>query len=193
VATGVVTLVIAVSRFTDGAWIVVLVVPILVAGFIVMRRHYEDVAEQLSLEGMADPAQMRHTVLIIVGDLHKGVVRAVQYARTLAEGAAVRAVFVETDPAQTARLEEKWARWGLGVPLVILNSPYRSLLGPLVEYLDVLQAQGDEHMVTVVIPEFLPSQWWQHMLHNQTALLVKGTLLFRKNTVVVDVPYLLKR
>ena len=79
------------------------------------------------------------------------------------------------------------------MPLVILNSPYRSLLRPLVEYLDALQSLGDDHMVTVVIPEFLPSRWWQHILHNQTALLIKGVLLFRKNTVVVDVPYLLKR
>jgi hypothetical protein len=133
-------------------------------------------------------------VLIIVGDLHRGVVRAVQYAKTLASpSVAVRAVFVETDPAKTAKLEEKWARWGLGVPLVILNSPYRSLLRPLIEYLDALQSLGDDHMVTVVIPEFLPSKWWQHVLHNQTALLVKGALLFRKNTVVADVPYLLKR
>jgi hypothetical protein len=192
-ATGVVTLVIAATKFTHGAWIVVIVIPLLVAGFLVMRRHYEDVAAQLSLEGLDVEPPMRHTVLVVVGDLHRGVVRAVQYARTLATGAAVRAVFVETDPAKTAKLEEKWARWGLGVPLVILNSPYRSLLRPLVEYLDVLQAQGDDHMVTVVIPEFLPGKWWQHILHNQTALLIKGTLLFRKNTVVVDVPYLLKR
>jgi amino acid transporter len=193
VATGVVTLVIAATKFTHGAWIVVIVIPILVAAFLAMRRHYEDVAEQLSLEGLETAPQMRHTVLVIVGDLHRGVVRAVQYARTLATGAAVRAVFVETDPVKTAKLEEKWARWGLGVPLVILSSPYRSLLRPLVEYLDALQALGDDHMVTVVIPEFLPGKWWQHILHNQTALLIKGTLLFRKNTVVVDVPYLLKR
>jgi len=192
-ATGGVTLVIAATKFTHGAWIVVLVIPTLVGTFLAMRRHYDDVAEQLSLEGLSGPPDLRHTVLIIVGDLHRGVVRAVQYAKTLAPTAAVRAVFVETDPARTAKLEEKWARWGLGVPLVILNSPYRSLLRPLVEYLDALQAQGDDHMVTIVIPEFLPSRWWQHILHNQTALLVKGTLLFRKNTVVVDVPYLLKR
>jgi amino acid transporter len=192
-ATGVVTLVIAATKFTHGAWIVVLVIPTLVGTFLAMRRHYDDVAEQLSLEGLSGPPDLRHTVLIIVGDLHRGVVRAVQYAKTLAPTAAVRAVFVETDPARTAKLEEKWARWGLGVPLVILNSPYRSLLRPLVEYLDALQAQGDDHMVTIVIPEFLPSRWWQHILHNQTALLIKGTLLFRKNTVVVDVPYLLKR
>ena len=192
-ATFVVMLTLAITKFSEGAWIVVLVIPVLVAIFRTMHRHYEDVAEQLSLEGLSGPPDLRHTVLIIVGDLHRGVVRAVQYAKTLAPTAAVRAVFVETDPARTAKLEEKWARWGLGVPLVILNSPYRSLLRPLVEYLDVLQAQGDDHMVTIVIPEFLPSRWWQHILHNQTALLIKGTLLFRKNTVVVDVPYLLKR
>ena len=192
-ATGVVTLVIAVTKFTHGAWIVVLVIPTLVGTFLAMRRHYDDVAEQLSLEGLAGPPELHHTVLVIVGDLHRGVVRAVQYAKTLATGASVRAVFVETDPAKTAKLEEKWARWGLGVPLVILGSPYRSLLRPLVEYLDALQSQGDDHMVTVVIPQFLPSKWWQHILHNQTALLIKGALLFRKNTVVADVPYLLKR
>jgi amino acid transporter len=194
VATGIVTVVIAVTKFTHGAWIVVLVIPTLVATFLAMRRHYDDVAEQLSLEGLAGPPQLHHTVLVIVGDLHRGVVRAVQYAKTLASpNVAVRAVFVETDPAKTAKLEEKWARWGLGVPLVILSSPYRSLLRPLIEYLDALQSLGDDHIVTVVIPEFLPSKWWQHVLHNQTALLVKGALLFRKNTVVADVPYLLKR
>jgi amino acid transporter len=194
VATGIVTVVIAVTKFTHGAWIVVLVIPTLVATFLAMRRHYDDVAEQLSLEGLAGPPELHHTVLVIVGDLHRGVVRAVQYAKTLASpNVAVRAVFVETDPAKTAKLEEKWARWGLGVPLVILNSPYRSLLRPLIEYLDALQSLGDDHIVTVVIPEFLPSKWWQHVLHNQTALLVKGALLFRKNTVVADVPYLLKR
>src|SRR5437867_9163831 len=193
VVTFVVLLTLSVTKFAEGAWIVVLVIPLLVLTFRAMHSHYEDVALQLSLEGLEGPPELRHTVLVIVGDLHRGVVRAVQYAKTLATGAAVRAVFVETDPANTAKLEEKWARWGLGIPLVILSSPYRSLLRPLVEYLDVLQSLGDDHIVTVVIPEFLPRHWWQHILHNQTALLIKGTLLFRKNTVVIDVPYLLKR
>ena len=81
----------------------------------------------------------------------------------------------------------------MGVPLVVLTSPYRSLLRPLIDYIDHIQARGDDRMVTVVLPEFLPRRWWQHVLHNQTALLVKGALLYRKNTVVADVPYLLKR
>lgn len=132
-------------------------------------------------------------VLVLVGDVHRGVVRAVQYARTLAPTAAVRGVYVETDPEHTAKVEEKWARLGFGVPLVVLTSPYRSLLHPLLEYIDQIQSRGEDQMVTIVLPEFLPRKWWQHVLHNQPALLIKGALLFRKNTVVTDVPYLLKR
>ena len=191
--TGIVLLTLAVTKFVEGAWIVVVVIPILVATFVVMHRHYEEVAHELSLEGLEGPPRFQHTVLVLIGDVHRGVVRAVQYARTLAPTAVVRAVYVETDPVRTARLEEKWGRWGLGVPLVVLTSPYRSLLRPLLDYLDQIQARGDDQMVTIVLPEFLPRHWWQHFLHNQTALLVKGALLFRKNTVVADVPYLLKR
>ena len=182
------------------AWVVVsltskppLVIPVLVVTFVVMHRHYEEVAGELSLDGLEGAPPMRHTVLILVGDLHRGVVRALQYARTLAPEAAVRGVYVETDPARTTRLEDKWVRWGLGVPLVVLSSPYRSLLRPFLDYLDDIQGRGDDQIVTIVLPEFLPRHWWQHILHNQTALLIKGALLFRKNTVVADVPYLLKR
>ena len=192
-ATATVTLIIAVTKFTHGAWIVVLVIPMLVATFIAMSRHYEEVAEGLSLEGFDSPPEFHHTVLVLVGDVHRGVVRAVQYARTLAPTAVVRGVYVETDPARTARIEEKWSRWGLGVPLVVLTSPYRSLLRPLLDYIEHIQARGDDQIVTIVLPEFLPRKWWQHVLHNQTALLVKGALLFRRNIVVADVPYHLKR
>jgi hypothetical protein len=135
---------------------------------------------------------MQHTVLVLVGDVHRGVVRAVHYAQTLAVGASVRAVYVETDPAKTARLEEKWGKWGQGVPLVVLTSPYRSLIRPFLDYVDALQSRSPDHVITVVLPEFIPSRWWQHILHNQTALLLKGALLFRRNTVVTDVPYLLR-
>ena len=91
------------------------------------------------------------------------------------------------------RLEEKWGKWGCGLPLVVLTSPYRSLLTPFLEYLDHLLAHGENHIVTIIIPEFIPVKWWQHLLHNQTALLIKGALLFRKNVVVADVPYHLSR
>jgi amino acid transporter len=192
VVTGLVLLTLAATKFVEGAWIVVVVIPFLVAAFVVMHRHYEEVALELSLEGFEGPPQFRHTVLVLIGDVHRGVVRAVQYAKTLAPEATVRAVYVETDPANTRRIEEKWARWGLGVPLVVLTSPYRSLLRPFLDYLNQIQVRGDDQMVTIVLPEFLPRKWWQHFLHNQTALLIKGALLFRRNTVVADVPYLLR-
>ncbi|MBI2529461.1 MAG: APC family permease [Candidatus Rokubacteria bacterium] len=193
VVTGIVLLTLAVTKFAEGAWIVVLIVPLVVAAFIGVHRHYEEVAAELSLHGLEGPPSFQHTVLVPIGDVHRGVVRAVQYARTLAPSAAVRAVYVETDPARTPKIEEKWAAWGLGVPLVVLTSPYRSLVRPLASYVDQIQSRGDDQMVTIVLPEFLPRRWWQHVLHNQTALLIKGAFLFRRNTVITDVTYLLKR
>ena len=96
------------------------------------------------------------------------MVKAIQYAQTLSPNA--KAVFVETDPERTRRLEEKWGKYGMGVPLIVLTSPYRSLLGPLTEYIEHLQEQGENHVVTIVLPEFIPARWWQLGLHNQTAL-----------------------
>jgi amino acid transporter len=190
--TGLVMLTIAVTKFTHGAWIVLLLIPALVVLFLAIHRHYDDVAAQLSLEDFAPPPPMTNTVLVLVGDLHKGVVRAVQYAQTLSPSA--KAVYVETDPERTRRLEERWGKWGLGAPLIVLNSPYRSILGPLLDYIDQLQRQGGlNHVVTIVLPEFIPARWWQQILHNQTALLIKGQMLFRKNVVVTDVPHHLRR
>ncbi len=189
--TGLVMLVIAATKFTHGAWIVVLLIPLLVIAFLTIHRHYQEVAGQLSLEGYTGPPPMQHTVLVLVGDLHKGVIHALQYAQSLSP--TVKAVYVELDPDRTRRLEEKWGKWGFGVPLVVLSSPYRSLLTPFLDYLNHLLALGENHWVTIVIPEFVPRRWWQHLLHNQTALLIKGALLFRKNVVVTDVPYHLAR
>jgi amino acid transporter len=190
--TGLVMVTIAVTKFSHGAWIVLLLIPTLVAVFLAIHRHYDDVAAQLSLEDFAPPPAMTNTVLVLVGDLHKGIVRAIQYAQTLSPSA--KAVYVETDPERTRRLEERWGKWGLGAPLIVLNSPYRSILGPLTDYIEQLQRQrGDTHVVTIVLPEFIPARWWQQILHNQTALLIKGQLLFRKNVVVTDVPHHLRR
>jgi amino acid transporter len=189
--TGAVMLVIAVTKFVHGAWLVVALIPMLIGAFLAVNRHYRAVARQLSLEQRQEEPVFTNTVLVLVGDLHAGVVRALRYAQSLSPSA--KAVYVEQDPEKTRKLEEKWTKWGCGVPLVVLTSPYRSLLGPFLEYLDHLQNQKENHMVTIVLPEFIPARWWQHLLHNQTALLIKGALLFRQNVVVTDVPYHLKR
>jgi amino acid transporter len=185
--TGLVMITIAATKFTHGAWIVVLLIPTLVVAFVIVHRHYEEVAVQLSLDAFSPPPPMTNTVLVLVGDIHRGVIRAIQYAKTLSPNA--KAVFVETDPERTRRLEEKWGRYGMGVPLIVLTSPYRSLLGPLTRYVDQIQTQGENQVVTIVLPEFIPARWWQLGLHNQTAFLIKGAMLFRKNVIVTDVPY----
>jgi amino acid transporter len=188
--TGLVMLVIAATKFSHGAWMVVLLIPLLVALFLMIHRHYADVARQLSLDNYGGPPPIDHSVLVLVGDLHRGVASALRYAQTLS--ASAKAVYVELDPERTQKLEEKWGKFGLGVPLVVLTSPYRSLLTPFLDYVNHLLALGENHVVTIVIPEFVPSRWWQHLLHNQTALLIKGALLFRKGVVVVDVPFHLR-
>ena len=185
--TGVVMLVIGATKFTHGAWIVVLLIPIFIAAFLTVRAHYSDVATQLSLEDYGGPPPVQNMVLVLVGDLHRGVSAALRYAQALSPSA--RAVYVELDPERTRRLEERWVKWGLGVPLVVLTSPYRSLLTPVLDYVDHFLAMGPQHVVTIVLPEFIPARWWQHLLHNQTALLIKGALLFRRRVVVVDVPF----
>ncbi len=188
--TGTVLVVVAATKFVDGAWIVILLIALLIMLFLAIRSHYNSVARQLSLDGLEPPPPMGTTVLVLVGDLHRGVVQAIQYAQALSP--AAKAVYVEADPERTRRLEDRWGKWGMGAPLVVLTSPYRSLLGPLVDYIDHLRQQSPNHMVTLVIPEFIPARWWQQLLHNQTALLIKGAMLFRKNVVVTDVPYHLK-
>ncbi len=187
-ATGLVMVIIAVTKFTHGAWIVVVLIPTLVVAFVTVRRHYDQVARQLSIDGAdTEPPLTAHSVLVLVGDVHRGVLRAMRYARALSEDA--RGVYVEITPEQTRRVEERWGRFASGMPLVVLRSPYRSVAGPLLEYLDHLQRQAPEQFITIILPEFIPARWWQHLLHNQTALLIKGALLFRKGIVVTNVPY----
>jgi amino acid transporter len=191
-ATGLVMVVIAVTKFTHGAWIVVVLIPTLVVAFVTVRRHYDEVARQLSIDGAeVEPPLTTHSVLVLVGDVHRGVLRAVRYARALSEDA--RGVYVEITPEQTRRVEERWGRFAGGMPLVVLRSPYRSVAGPLLEYLDHLQRQGSDQLITIILPEFIPARWWQHLLHNQTALLIKGALLFRKGVIVTNVPYHLQQ
>ena len=190
VVTAVVTVVIAVTKFTHGAWIVVLLIPLMVMGFRAINRHYEALADELSLEHLEDEPPVTNTVLVLAGDLHMGVVQALRYAQSLSPNP--KAVYVEIDPSRTLRLEERWAKGGCGVPLVVLSSPYRSVLGPLFSYIERIKSQAPHGVITIVIPEFVPRHWWQHVLHNQTALLVKGAMLFRRGIVVVDVPFHLR-
>jgi len=187
VTTGVVTIVIAVSKFTHGAWMVIVLIPFIVLGLLKIHRHYAEVAQKLSLAGARRPRMGKNPVVVLVAGLHKGVVEAVEYARSISPN--VTALTVDLDPTQTTKLRMKWAEWAPDIPLVVLDSPYRSILRPLLEYIDRMERQGEGRYLTVVIPEFVPSHWWQHFLHNQTALMIKAALLFRPGKVSVSVPY----
>ncbi|HTI39741.1 MAG TPA: APC family permease [Vicinamibacterales bacterium] len=191
VATAVVLVIVATTKALEGAWIIMLLIPVLVAVFKATKRHYRHVASQLSLKGWSIERRQHSTVLVPIGGVHRAVLQAIAYARSLSDD--VRALFVDTDPESTERVRAEWARWGGGTPLEVLPSPYRSLMEPLLEYIDQLQASSPQDYVTVVLPEFVPARWWQHLLHNQRALLIKGALLFRPRVVVTSVPFHLER
>ncbi|HMB28699.1 MAG TPA: APC family permease [Blastocatellia bacterium] len=192
IATALVMIVLIVTKFVHGAWIVVVVTPLLVLMFRAIHRHYLSVADQLSIEGLEPLRAVNHTVIVPISGIHRGVLNALQYARSIAPE-NVCAVYVDFDEEATALLREKWEQWGGGVKLVVLPSPYRELTGPLLRYIYRLDRKRDDDFITVVIPEFVPAKWWQHLLHNQSSLLLKGALLFKKGVVVVNVPYHLKR
>src|SRR5438093_729889 len=184
------------TKFLHGAWIVLVLIPVNIWMMYKIHRHYDEVRSQLTLEGAKIPDPIRrHKVVIPVGDLHRGVLPALRYAKSLSGD--VVAVAVEIDPRRTQALKEKWERWGMGVPLRILSSPYRSVLGPLLRFLDGLEWEtGFDQQITVVLPEFVPAKWWHFFLHGQTPLLLKLALYFRRRqghrvTVVTDVPYYL--
>jgi len=187
-ATFIVLCVFIATKFMHGAWIVVVVIPLLVLLFRAIHSHYVSVAKQLSMEGVDGIKPLKHTVIVPISGIHRGVVSALQYAQAIAPR-HVQAVYVDFGEEATASLKEKWERWGAGVQLVVLPSPYRELTRPLLKHINRLARDNSVDMITVVLPEFIPAKWWQHILHNQSSLLLKGSLLFKKGVIVTSVPY----
>jgi len=189
--TGVVLLVVAVTKVEEGAWIILLLIPLHVLFFRAVRHHYDRVESQLSLTNWIDETPKRYnTVLVPISGVHRAVIEAVAYAKTLSPD--VRAVYINMDTVATERLRQDWTKWGRDVPLVVLDSPYRSLMEPLLEYLEQVDAERPDDYITVVLPEYVPARWWHHLFHNQRALLIKGALLFKPNIVVTSVPFHLR-
>jgi hypothetical protein len=186
-------LIILITRFTQGAWIVVVVIPMIVAVLMRINQHYKQVAEQLSLEKFHAPHRMRHPrVIMPIANVHRGVLKALEFARSLSPD--VTAVFVETSTEEGEEVRQKWEQWGDSVRLVNLPSPYRSIIGPLLEYLNQLEVERQPNdVITVILPQFVPVRWWENLLHNQAAWMIRLALLFRKGYIVIDVPYHLKR
>jgi amino acid transporter len=199
VITGTTLIIVGVSKFAQGAWITVLVIPVLVAAFLQVRRHYQEVSEQLSLAGMSPsphPAG-RLRVVVPISGVHRGDNDAIDLARSISS--QVTAVYVELEPGAGARIRERWAQWWPDVPLAIVPSPYRSIVGPLLDFLDETDAEAnDGQLAAVVLPEFITAKWWHSLLHNQTAWMIKTALLYRRRhlgfqRVIIEVPYHLQR
>jgi len=204
VATGIVLVIIASTKFIHGAWIVVGLIPVFVHALYTIRSHYQTVAEQLSLDGISPEEYAGHAwvgspkVVVPVSDVHQGTLAALRFARSLSDDAT--AVTVAVDPQATEAIQAKWKRWVPDVPLVVVESPYRSIMEPLVDYLHQVDAREPERgLAVVVLPEFVPAGWWQHLLHNQTALMLKTLLVYKRrqrgeqSRVVINVPFHLQR
>lgn len=189
IATALVAIIQVVTKFTSGGWVVVLIIPLIILLLTKIHRHYEQFANDIRFEGQSPISPLHHTVVVPVNGITKATAGALVYATTISD--EVVAVYVEVDKSKTAAVETTWDEWDIGVPLVVLPSPYRSILKPLVDYVENLRMISPGELVTVVVPELVPRKWWEHLLHNKTALYVRTAFLFRPNVVVTAVPYLL--
>ena len=188
VATGVATVVLAITKFTHGAWMVIILIPLLIGMFKKIQWYYKMADWQLSLDMYDRPKNPPPNVVVMpIGSVNRAVVIALDYVRQRAQD--IRAVHVDVDPEETAKVKADWEKWGGGIPLVILPSPYRSFIQPLLDYIEKVRQENPGGWVTVVLAEVLPARWWENLLHNQRALLIKAALLFKFRVVVTDVPY----
>ncbi|HSJ89145.1 MAG TPA: APC family permease [Anaerolineales bacterium] len=197
-ATGVTLIVVGITKFLEGAWITVILIPVLVWMFLRVRAHYREVRDELSLHGLPPTLRplMQPRVVVPVSGVHRGIVDAMRYAQTISN--SITGVFVELEPGSGNEVREKWQRLWPDVPLVVIPSPYRSVIEPLLEFLDKTdQEHNDGQQATIVLPEFVPAHWWDAFLHNQTAWMLKAVLLYHRQhlgfqRVIIDVPYYLR-
>jgi len=199
-ATGITLVVVCVNKFVDGAWIVVLLIPLLLVGFLKVNTHYGEVAKQLSLNKLSvSPIKTLspQRVVVPIAGVNQAIIDAITFARSISRD--VTAVYVELEAGTGQHIREEWQRHWPDVPLVILPSPYRSIVGPFLDFLDEIDRRHDDgQLAAVVLPEWVPARWWQSLLHDHTARLIRDALLYHRRhlgyqRVVIDVPYHLER
>jgi hypothetical protein len=190
-ATAIVTIIQVVTKFAEGGWIIVVLIPALIWGLVAIHRHYATFSREVAFTGQSPLMFLHHTVLVPVSAITKASSAALVYATAISED--VRGVYIEVDPQMTARMRTEWDAWDIGVDLVVLPPPYRSVLRPLVDYVNRIQRDGTTDLITVVVPEIVPHRWWEHLLHNKTALFIRTAFAFRANVIVTNVPFLLGR
>ena len=190
ICTAIVMCVFAITKFHDGAWFVLILTPILIGIFIFIRRHYTGLASRLSLEKYGEPPPYlgRHRVLVPISNVHQGTLAALRYARMLSDD--VTAVHVSIEPEDMEKVRRKWEKWGRGTRLVIVDSPYRLFLEPLLIYIEeILASRQPNETITIVVPHFVPSHRVYDALHMQTSELLRRELLARPGVVITEVPY----
>lgn len=190
VCTAIVMLIFAVTKFREGAWVVLIVIPVLVKLFFTIHGHYKDLAAHLTLDKFSGlPArQNRHRVIMPVSGIHQGTLEALRYAKLLSDD--VTAVHISMEPEETEKVQRKWRTWGEGTRLVILDSPFRLFIEPLLEYLEeIIDNRQPNETITIVVPQFVPSRRWHNALHMRTADFLRKELLSKPGVVITDVPY----
>jgi hypothetical protein len=188
--TAVVMIVFAVTKFTEGAWEVLILTPILVTIFFSIHHHYKRLAKSLSLDnfGSIPPHTIRHRVIMPISGVHQGTLSALRYARMLSDD--ITAVHVAIEPSEAEKVRKKWEMWGGGVRMVVLNSPYRLFLEPVLGYIAKIASQRQPgETITIVVPEFVSENQVTAMLHTNTADLLRKRLKRQRGIVIIDVPY----
>lgn len=188
-ATGIVSLLQVATKFIEGAWIVVLIIPLIIILLRKIHRHYVQFASEIEFRGQSPMIPLHHTVIVPVNGITKATAGALVYASAISD--EVVAAYIEVDERITEKMKADWEDWDIGIPLVVIPSPYRSVLRPLVEYVESLRMVLPGELVTVVVPEIVPKKWWEHLLHNKTAFYIRTAFLFKPNVVVTTVPFLL--
>jgi amino acid transporter len=192
VTTGVIALVVVISKFTQGAWIPAVVIPLLVLLFRSIKRHYAKLGQALRIDDDVHPERKSNTMVVLVGGVHAGTIAGVEFAKSLRPDHLL-AVHITTSEEDGKLFSKKWAVFEPDVDLEIVVDPYRNLRGTVLRYVEQVEQRWDDDRITVVIPEFVVHRWWEHLLHNQAALFLKGALLFKENVAVVSVPYQVAR
>jgi hypothetical protein len=188
--TAIVMCIFAITKFRDGAWIVLLLTPVLIGIFLWIHHHYATVASRLSLEkyGEPPPYTLRHRVIVPISTIHPGTLAALRYGRILSDD--ITAVHISMEPSDTEKVREIWERWGRGTRLVIVDSPYRLFLEPLLDYIrEILSSRQANETITIVVPQFVPSKRVHKALHMQTAEMLRRELLATPGVVITEVPY----
>jgi amino acid transporter len=190
--TAVIAIIVGATKFASGAWLVMLMAPILIGLMLAIRRHYRTVGNALELERIPAGREVAAEPIVIVpvARLDRSARQAIAFANSISPHAT--AVHVTNEPLEAAELRRRWPEWAGSTELVVVQSPYRALIGPLLAYMDALQQQAPDRPILVVLSEFVPRHWWEYVLHNQTALRLKLRLFARPNTIVADVPYHLR-